>query len=249
MFFAIIEWIVRKLLPPRLACRIVRRIRRWQSPLQLRYSASMLGKQNNHPYLYLLKLFWPIPWYFPCKLPPPPREINAYRKHEYFDTHYADLFELHWVKLWTWHDTPQRSFFRLYEALCANDQHVIAGETRYFWRRGDKWKVEFLQDPRHFGCGDQDQFAVMASLAEDLAGAFNWRLGLGMLRNGERIERADFRTSAPFDPVTPPTWTKAATRLDERLVLSPNANPKWGGSSPEFEKRNIQTFSGSLRTV
>jgi hypothetical protein len=37
-------------------------------------------------------------------------------------TQHADLLDLQLVPLWRWNDTPQRSFFRLYEAFYAGHE-------------------------------------------------------------------------------------------------------------------------------
>ncbi|KAK4042241.1 hypothetical protein C8A01DRAFT_33741 [Parachaetomium inaequale] len=51
------------------------------------------------------------------------------------------------IPLWTWKDTPQRSFFRLYEAFCAGHEEFIGYETEYFWKHSrPAGTVELLRD-------------------------------------------------------------------------------------------------------
>lgn len=168
------------------------------------------------------------------------------------DTHHENLFELRMVPIWQWRDTPQRSFFRLYEAFCAADDSCISYEAEYFWKRAEpEWQLHLLADPLDYGCTNPEQYAVMASLAEDLVDAFNWRLGLGLRRDGDHTYRRldTGRSPSPFKSEASPRWAKKAVRLDERLVLHDFPNPEFSASNPAFAKRNIQASGGSLRTV
>lgn len=168
------------------------------------------------------------------------------------DTHHVDLFELRMVPIWQWRDTPQRSFFRLYEAFCAADDPCISYEAEYFWKRSEpEWQLRLLADPVEYGCADPEQYAVMASLVEDLVDAFNWRLELGLRRDGNHSYRRldSGRAPMPFEPESCPQWTKKASPLDERLVLHDFPHPEFSASNPAFAKRNIQASGGSLRTV
>lgn len=240
--------------PPKLSllARLKRYLRNFRSPLNLRYSIVVLRKRYAHPYLALLRLFFRIPWRFPTALPPPPREIRSYPEQAYMDTHHARLFELRLVPIWQWRDTPQRSFFRLYEAFCAGDDACISYETEYFWKRSEpEWQPCLLADPRDYGCADPEQYAVLASLAEDLVDAFNWRLELGLRRDGEHTyRRIDAgRVPTPFEPATCPPWAKRVPRLDERLILHELPDPGLCASNRVFDRRNIQASGGSLRTV
>lgn len=230
--------------------KIKRRIRYYRTPLHIRYSIVVLRKRYHHPYLKLLRLFWPIPWRQPCTLPPPPREIMAYPPQAYMDKHYADLYEMRLIPIWKWRDTPQRSFFRLYEAFCAGDDQCISYETEYFWKRRDpEWTPRLLADPLDYGCVDPEQYAVMASLAEDLVDAFNWRLEWGLRRDGNHTSRQSDGTPAPFVPEVCPEWTKKVRGLDERFILHDMRNPELTASNPYFIKRNIQASGGCVRTV
>lgn len=230
--------------------KIKRSIRYYRTPLQIRYSIAVLRKRHHHPYLRLARLFWPIPWRQPCTLPAPPREIMAYDPQAYMDKHYTGLYELRLIPIWKWRDTPQRSFFRLYEAFCAGDSPCISYETEYFWkRRSPEWAPRLLADPLDYGCVDPEQYAVMASLAEDLVDAFNWRLEWGLRSDGNHTSRQSDGTPAPFEPEICPEWTKKVRGLDERFVLHDMRDPELTASNPHFIKRNIQASGGSLRTV
>jgi hypothetical protein len=213
------------------------------------------------PYSHLLWLFVRIPRSFPCPLPPMPREIMSYDDKAYMCQHHPDLLNLQLIPLWRWRDTPQRSFFRLYEAFCAHHEEFIGYETEYFWKHSSPaWTVELLRDPREYGGVDREQLAVFASLAEALTESFNWRLMWGMRRDGRSVERM----SADGPPVyvavlKPPPWAAQAPRLQDRLILHDFGNWRryhdigesdgFTGEMSPFEKRNIEAGDGSLRTV
>ncbi|KND88453.1 hypothetical protein TOPH_06839 [Tolypocladium ophioglossoides CBS 100239] len=164
------------------------------------------------------------------------------------DEQHPDIFELHLLPVWQWRDTMQRSFYRLYEAVCAYDEPLIGYETEYFWKRQPGWNPDVLRDPREDGCMDPEQLAVLASLAEGLVWSFNWRLSLGLRRDGRHVESED---GGPTDyiPVVSPAWTKEAPVLDERLILHKYSDPDDTRSDPDFDKRNIQATTAALRTV
>ena len=76
----------------------------------------------------------------------------AYPRRQYFETHHRALLLERLLPLWRWRDTAPRSFFRMYEGLCAHHDDYIGYETEYFWYRNDPaWTPEMLPDPREFG--------------------------------------------------------------------------------------------------
>ncbi|KHN95249.1 uncharacterized protein MAM_06960 [Metarhizium album ARSEF 1941] len=168
----------------------------------------------------------------------------AYDPEAYMDETHPDIFELRLLPVWRWRDTMQRSFYRLYEAVCAYDEALIGYETEYFWKRQPSWNPELLRDPHEDGCTDPEQLAVFASLAEALVWSFNWRLSLGLRRNGRHVE-----SGSPVDYFSAPSWTHHVPALDERLILHKYHDPNDKSSDPDFDKRNIQASSASLRTV
>ncbi|KAI1770759.1 hypothetical protein F4818DRAFT_252447 [Hypoxylon cercidicola] len=250
MSMSLVNWLAKKYR------RLRWRLELLHTPFRFRKSLGILRRLDGHPYLSLLRLLWPVPWYFSCRLPPRPREIIAYEKETYFDQHYPDLYDLRIIPLWRWRDTPQRSFFRLYEALCAHDEPYIGYETEYFWKRSSpSWELERLCDPSEYGCTDPEQYAVMASLAEALADSFNWRLGWGFRRDGNHVERDDLRTPMEFTPVKPPSWASSVPALEETLIIHDygrqigSDDSYFTGSVQPFEKRNIEASTASLRTI
>ncbi|KAG8407297.1 hypothetical protein J3458_020787 [Metarhizium acridum] len=230
---------------------LARKWRRWRwrmefyaTPLELRYSIRVLSQFCQHPFLTLLGLFLRIPRYFPCYLPPAPRYVMAYAPETYVDEKHPHIFQLRLLPVWRWRDSMQRSFYRLYEAFCAYDEVHIGYETEYFWKRQPGWNPELLRDPREDGCTDPEQLAVFASLAEALIWSFNWRLSLGLRRDGRHVEG-----NTEYPTLSVPTWTNEGPVLDKRLILHKYNDPNDTSSDPDFDKRHIQASSAALRTV
>ena len=146
------------------------------------------------------------------------------------------------IPLWRFRDTPQCSLYRLYEAFCANTEGAISEETEYFWHRGEsRWATRNLKDPQD---SDPVRYAVLASLTEVLVNSFNWRLELGLRRDGPTVERDDNEDDhVDFEREVIPAWTQKVPSLPQTLVLHVN------GDACEFQKRNIKATSRDLCTI
>ena len=215
--------------------------RYFSTPLHLRSTLRRLSNISRHPYLDFLRLLWPIPWYFSCPSPlPSPQEFNDDHILIFRRQHGIQIQRL--IPLWRLQDTPQRSLYRLYEAFCANAQGAISEETEYFWHRGEpRWAVQNIKDPKD---SDPVRYAVLASLTEALVNSFNWRLELGLRRDGPTVEIEDEDDShAGFNLEIGPPWTESVPALSQTLVLYLD------GDAPEFRRRNIRTTSRNLCTV
>lgn len=159
-----------------------------------------------------------------------------------FERRYPLIPQIRLVSLFSGRDSPQASFYRIYEAFCCSRMAAVSSETEYFWRMpGPRWLACEIPDPKD---DDPVRYAVLASLAEALVASFNWRLELGLRRGGQRwVERDDDGTPAPWIPEELPSWTRTVPALEDELVISAD------GISPLFLKRNIRAFEGDLRTV
>ncbi|KAK4251978.1 hypothetical protein C7999DRAFT_36975 [Corynascus novoguineensis] len=210
----------------------------------LRHARSLQHPPEPNPYLFVLRLLWPFPtWRFPATLPPPPREIMA--SPERVCCQVRDIMYLRSMPLWRARDTPQRSFYRIYEAFCAADGRMITYETEYFWRRpGPDWATANIPDPE---CRDPEQYAVMASLAEVLAESFVWRLELGMRRTDRSIISRSEECPPPFAPEVPPPWTAKVPALKKKLIIDPEEEDNYFDSP--FHRRNIYMATGWFYTV
>lgn len=208
----------------------------------LRHARSLQHPPEPNAYLFVLRLLWPFPsWRFPAVLPPPPREIIA--DPERVRCQVRDLMYLRSMPLWRARDTPQRAFYRLYEALCAADGHMITYETEYFWRRSEaEWAIAKIPDPE---CVDPEQYAVMASLAEVLVESFMWRLELGLRRDDKPIMNR-MVDPPPFTPELCPAWAAKVPPLDEKLLVHPEED---GYIDSPLHRRNIYHSTGWFYTV
>ncbi|OAA64211.1 hypothetical protein SPI_02858 [Niveomyces insectorum RCEF 264] len=208
-------------------------------------SRKLTAPPQPNAFLFLARLLWPFPhWHYPAVLPAPPRAIMA--APGTVDCQGRDLMRLRMMPLWCWRDTPQRAFYRLYEAVCATNGHMTTYETEYFWHQASPaWATERLVDPRiaHPDI-DPEQYAVMAAVAETLVLSFVWRLEIGLRRDRTR---ADPCKDVPSDVLERcPAWTANAPRLEHELLLHPENDLYF--DSP-FHRRNIVTSTGHFYTV
>ena len=226
------------------------RLASYHTPLKLRYSVGVLRQCYSNPTWRLLLLLFRFPRHLPCDLPPCPRQITAYEPETYMDERHPDIYELRMVPVWRWRDTMQSSFYRLYETICACDESLTGYETEYWWKRTEPgWNPELLRDPRDDGCVDEEQLSVLASVAEAIVDSFNWRLEQGLRRDGNHVERDDFRAPTPHTPYIYPVWTTSAPVLEKKLLLHDYGSSIDSESSPQFARRNIQASTAALHTV
>ncbi|POS71023.1 hypothetical protein DHEL01_v210587 [Diaporthe helianthi] len=220
----------------------------WTNPmngLSIGYSLAMLSRSHEHPYLTYIKLLSPFPWHYPAELPPEPREILA--DPDAILAAEAETHDLRWVNVWKWHDTPMRSFFRLYKFFCTGFGPSIQYECEYIWyRTRADFNPGLLEDPRKYGCTNPEQYAVMASLCEELVKSFNWRLELG-LRRGLRNFAEDSDESVPYEPYVCPEWARLAPSLKEELRL--HKMSEFMRPTESFKRRNIIAVGGNLYSV
>ncbi|EQL02368.1 hypothetical protein G6O67_006778 [Ophiocordyceps sinensis] len=208
----------------------------------LRHARSLKHPPEPNPYLFVLRLLWPFPtWLFPAVLPRPPRVIMA--DAGAVSCRVRDLMYLRSMPLWRARDTLQRAFFRLYEAVCASDGHMITYETEYIWRRSEpSWATARIPDPE---CDDAEQYAIMAAIAEELVDSFMWRLELGLRRDDAPIMNR-YKDPPPMVPETRPLWTAKVPALEEKMLLHPDEDVYF--DSP-FHRRNVYTPTGHFYTV
>lgn len=217
------------------------------TPLSVRETIGRL-RQTPHPARYFIRLIWPFPWHFkPSK---PFRTVDELQTHgeELTNITHAGLDQLRWIPLFRRRDTSLCSLYRLYEALCADDLIPMGYETEYFYFHPEpSWALSSIPDPRD---DDPVRYAVLASLVEALADAFNWRLGLGLRRDHSIVEYEGEEGQAPFEPETVPAWVHKVPRLEHPLRLG---NVKEGlpvsAGAQAFLKRNIETEVGYLYTI
>ncbi|KAL1887801.1 hypothetical protein Sste5346_009976 [Sporothrix stenoceras] len=252
-----------------------RKVLWWNSPLLLRYSWRRLhcAYDLKSPLRAFLQLLWPFPRKWPIgALPPPPRLLladgDAVRARYYRDAHVQNG-----LPLWHRRDTLQSAFYRLYEAICAADEPMVGYTTEYlFFRPEPEWSLDLLADPRTMttwedlhdsdstsftGSGTgrpwteeekAERLAVMARIAVMLEEVFNWRLDLGLRRDGSVIDKGEGLPEPIWTPERCPAWAHETPGLPELLVLSHT----WTGERLERGWKpvyNIIIKDASMRTV
>lgn len=139
-------------------------------------------------------------------------------------------------------DTPTASMYRICEFICADEPNQIMLEMQYFWSRSS-WTLCSIPDPSDI---DVERYAVLASLVESLVSAFNFRLNLGLRRDG-----------APDPgPETCPTWVSKVSALRNPLHLRRPFEDAFESqdlynlkASDPFSKRNIVANAGNLFSI
>ena len=218
----------------------------------LRASRKLTCPPQPNAFRFYARLLWPWPrWHYAAVLPAPPRTIMAAPQdvHRQCD----DLVRLRKMPLWCARDTAQRSFYRIYEAVCASDGTMTTYEVEYFWRHASPaWATARLRDPQ-LDCPGicNEQYALLAAVAEALVMACMWRLELGLRRDGTMTEpcmQGPQRVLELPDEIVErcPAWTLNARRLETELVLEPDNDVRF--DSP-FHRRNIITSTGDFYTV
>ncbi|TQV95469.1 DNA-binding protein [Cordyceps javanica] len=224
--------------------KLRRRLFPSRSPLELRcsirYARSIRYPPVRSPSLFVLGLLWPLPtWKFAAELPQPPRLIAAHPESVDQMAHDVQLLRL--MPLWRSRDTPLRSAYRIYEAVCARDGDLIASEAQYFWGQ-ESWATADIPEPP---CRqNEEQFAVMAATVETLVECFNWRIEMGLRRNDPLFNNA-YKEPPPAQPEVCPSWTSSAGTLPEELVLGSRTTYI---KSP-FNRRNIHFTTGDFYSV
>lgn len=142
--------------------------------------------------------------------------------------------------------------------MVAREYYAIGPEVEYFWYQNrQSWAIQRLADP----C-DEDpvRYALLACIAEELARAFNWRLGLGMRRDkSKHVYRKTLDEELPpFTPETAPSWTKTVPAFDVELIAdlpgdfldsSGRLVLEAGGRNSAFAERNVITDTGHFYTI
>ncbi|WEW60452.1 hypothetical protein PRK78_005938 [Emydomyces testavorans] len=242
------------------------RFRYQESPLALRGTIIRLRHANKWAYLALFRLCMPttsLSWAYPVPKPLPPLSLVDDPSLCWTRRCEGDIKNLQAIPIWRSRDTPLRSLYRLYEAVMGGDEMlpVIGYETEYFWRQGRRsWELHRIPDPKD---SDPIRYAIIACVVEALLDAFNWRLSLGLRRNGKNIPPTDYdginNPYAPYDPVALPSWTEHVPPVEKqylrdvmpsrmldsegRLMLHTDAK------SEIFEKRNIVATEHKFWTI
>ncbi|KJZ75415.1 hypothetical protein HIM_05111 [Hirsutella minnesotensis 3608] len=149
-----------------------------------------------------------------------------------------DILQLYHIPLYRLRDTPLRSLYRLYEDLCSKNIIMMSYECDYYFSHDEaRWQLCRIPDPLD---PDPVRYALLASFAEALVSSFNWRLKLGLRRDGTQVEGGG-REEVLLE--TAPQWASKVPSLSEKLDLRLHDKED---SNPIFLKRNIQASMGYL---
>ena len=206
----------------------------WQplTPLQLRLSLRRLLHGSCHPYRLFAWLVQPIPWHFAvAKDQMTPAELK--QNPPKFIDRQDGIMQLRSMPLFIKRDTPLCSIYRIYEYICSNNYGQVQYETEYFYFHPDtaRWSLDQIPDPKD---KHEQRYAILGSIVEALAVAFNWRLSLGLQRDHSHRTFDEMEANPPIT-IEAPSWAIAVPPLQEPLVL---AECKWHRKTP-FEARNI----------
>ncbi|KAJ7809124.1 hypothetical protein B0H14DRAFT_2867668, partial [Mycena olivaceomarginata] len=169
---------------------------------------------------------------------------------------YENIRTLRHTVLFQARDTPTCALYRLYDAICMQDEIETKHEATYIWHR-HTWRLSQWPDP----CDpDPDRYNMLAAIVEELVRAFNWRLKIGWCRNVAE-ERRRYTTRAqrlartPQPPESVPGWTSAVPPAQQTLVLMSEEVKMRAGIQNDaipappttaFDHRNILALSGGF---
>ncbi|CCO26343.1 hypothetical protein BN14_00366 [Rhizoctonia solani AG-1 IB] len=197
----------------------------------------------HRPFRIAFNLIWPL-HRIHYALPPSPTPLEILARREigqeylYRDGHYDQLRSI-WF--FTVRDTPIRSLYRLCVSVCAQDHNEIMLESQYFWRHSD-WAIRDIPNP---GDPDPARYAMLASIAEELAAAFNYKIGLGLRRgiavyDSEAVANEQTRPEEEY-----PEWTSQVPALDNLVNFCREGDQ----GMPAFQKRNIIADVSQFRNI
>lgn len=151
-----------------------------------------------------------------------------------------DYDRLRGIDLFKMRDTPLCSLYRLYELIvgrgCIYLIHLVQEVTYFFYRDGSRWSIRNIPDPKD---PDPVRYAILAALVETLAEAFNWRIHLGLLRNGERVETRPLPSEVLDQRELVPDWAAKLPAIDETSVLFTPEEVEELNVGKFFKKHNL----------
>ncbi|KAJ7908961.1 hypothetical protein B0H13DRAFT_1715085 [Mycena leptocephala] len=139
-------------------------------------------------------------------------------------------------------DTPMRAMYRLYDAICFQDNIEVKHEVTYICYQ-HTWLLNEWPDPCET---DPDRYTILAAIVEELVRAINWRLETGFCREvaeerrQARQARVERRRRAPQPAEYAPTWVAAVPRQQSEYFLGAIAPGLAFCRTPTaFHNRNI----------
>ncbi|KAF8150063.1 hypothetical protein B0H34DRAFT_678980 [Crassisporium funariophilum] len=139
-----------------------------------------------------------------------------------------------------------RSLYRLHNCLCADQQNYVMLESDYFWRRAH-WRIQDIPDPRD---PNPLRYAVLASLLESMAEAYNCKIKMGLRRgvcaaNKEQDKAFREDPNMPFEEV--PSWASQVPPVDEWTSFLEDRSIR--NHSAPFHRRRISANPSQLENI
>lgn len=179
-------------------------------------------------------LFSPSPLYHQ---PPYLSPIDIKSNPSIVEARQTDYEKLRGVDLFRMRDTPLCSLYRLYELIVARDTiHLVEETTYFFYRYGSRWSIRNIPDPKD---PDPVRYAILAALVETMVEAFNWRIHMGIVRKGRRVETRPLPSGVLDTREVAPDWVAQVPPVAESFVLVTKAEAELLNVSQAFKKRNL----------
>ncbi len=159
------------------------------TPLELRSSFRRIRKCSERRKL-LWQLLYSRPWRFQAKPLPPTHDVLTAKaaaagpEGEVVSASrlQRNIRQLQFIPLFRVRDTPLCSLYRLCEDLCSGSIIPMGYESEYFFHHDEaSWRLSQIADPED---ADIVRYAVLASFVEVLVASLNWKIELGLRRNG-----------------------------------------------------------------
>ncbi|KEQ94881.1 hypothetical protein AUEXF2481DRAFT_29622 [Aureobasidium subglaciale EXF-2481] len=213
------------------------------SPLRIRTSISRL-RICPHRRALSRMLLWPFPWYL--KHASSPDIVDSGPDEKLIARIQPGIRQLHCIPLFRSRDTSLSSIYRMVEDLCAGHSLMLGYECEYMWYHAEeRWNLSKVPDPEE---SDPVLYALLASMVESLVRAFNYKLALGLRRNGDKYLEDDRHIDFPRETV--PAWAEHVKPIDKTLdLLSDEQRSMSGAADTNFSKRNILANTGDLYNV
>lgn len=182
-------------------------------------------------------LFSPYPWHH---RPPYLSPIDIKNDPSIVGARQVDYDRLRGIDLFRMRDTPLCSLYRLYELVVGRGRiyliHLVQEVMYFFYRNGPRWSIRNIPDPKD---PNPIRYAILAALVETMAEAFNWRIHLGLLRDGQHVGIRPLPSEVLDQRELVPDWAAQLPAIDKSFVLFTPEEVEELSVGRFFKKRNL----------
>ncbi|KEQ74196.1 hypothetical protein M436DRAFT_44116 [Aureobasidium namibiae CBS 147.97] len=206
----------------------------YSTPLQIRGTFKRLRKCPQRK-KHIRKLLWPFPWHFE-PMEPVAGVVHVDPSEQLIVERQSSIRTLHRIPIFRVRDTPLCSLYRMVEDVCTRQDELLGYEAHYLFRHTERrWRLCNIPDPRE---RDPVVYAILASIVEALVEAFNWKLKLGIRRNGRNDFSEQRAINCELESV--PAWAALVAPCEKAVDLLTRPDGLSGGApEPSFRDRNI----------